>query len=150
MADLIKFPGKRQRPVAAYQLRRFGPDGSARPTVYILADCDADAREQARGLSDGLRAELWSSGRLLEHLESGDHPVVASIQLLGGSISPDPGCDSRLPLHIIDGGSDTMATEKQHGNREAKKPKKAVPKTNASAPSTKGTVSVGSKPGGRS
>lgn len=38
-----------------------------------------------------------------------------------------------------------MATEKQRGNRETKKPKKAAPKTNASAPSTKGTVSAAVK-----
>jgi hypothetical protein len=33
-----------------------------------------------------------------------------------------------------------MATEKKHGNREAKKPKKPVPKTNAAAPTTKDMV----------
>ncbi|WP_279606159.1 hypothetical protein [Methylobacterium sp. J-048] len=33
-----------------------------------------------------------------------------------------------------------MATEKQRGNRETKKPKKAVPKLNAAAPSQKNTV----------
>ncbi len=33
-----------------------------------------------------------------------------------------------------------MATEKKRGNRETMKPKKPVPKTNAAAPSTKGTV----------
>ena len=42
-----------------------------------------------------------------------------------------------------------MATEKKRGSREAKKPKAAVPKTNASAPSTKGTVSGAVKPSGR-
>jgi hypothetical protein len=34
---------------------------------------------------------------------------------------------------------DMMTTEKKHGNREFKKQKKSVPKTNASAPSTKET-----------
>lgn len=33
-----------------------------------------------------------------------------------------------------------MATEQKRGSREAKKPKKSVPKTNAAAPSVKGTV----------
>jgi hypothetical protein len=33
-----------------------------------------------------------------------------------------------------------MATEKKHGNREAKKPKKPVPKTIAAAPTTKDMV----------
>lgn len=32
-----------------------------------------------------------------------------------------------------------MASENKRGNRETKKPKKVVQKTNASAPSTKGT-----------
>ncbi|WP_264046813.1 hypothetical protein [Methylobacterium flocculans] len=40
-----------------------------------------------------------------------------------------------------------MATEQKRGTREAKKPKKVVPKTNASAPSTKGTVAVAPKAG---
>lgn len=35
-----------------------------------------------------------------------------------------------------------MASESKRGNREAKKPKKVEPKTNASAPSTKGTSSA--------
>ena len=43
-----------------------------------------------------------------------------------------------------------MATEKKRGSRETKKPKKAVPKTNAAAPSTKGTVAGAVKPTGRS
>jgi hypothetical protein len=40
-----------------------------------------------------------------------------------------------------------MAKGEQRGNREAKKPKAAKPKTNAAAPSTKGSVSssTGSK-----
>jgi len=42
-----------------------------------------------------------------------------------------------------------MATEKKRGNRETKKPKKAVPKTNAAAPSSKGTVATPMKSGGR-
>ena len=42
-----------------------------------------------------------------------------------------------------------MATEKQRGSRETKKPKKVVPKTNASAPSTKGTVASIAKKGDR-
>ena len=42
-----------------------------------------------------------------------------------------------------------MATEKQRGSRETKKPKKAIPKTNASAPSTKGAVSPPAKKGDR-
>lgn len=43
-----------------------------------------------------------------------------------------------------------MATEKKRGNRETKKPKKAVPKTSAAAPSTKGVLAAASKPSGRS
>ena len=35
-----------------------------------------------------------------------------------------------------------MASEKKHGNREAKKPKKPVPKMIAAAPSTKDMVSA--------
>jgi hypothetical protein len=35
-----------------------------------------------------------------------------------------------------------MASGEQRGNREAKKPKKEKPKTNAAAPSTKGTVNA--------
>lgn len=38
-----------------------------------------------------------------------------------------------------------MSIEKQRSNREAKKPKKAVPKTNAAAPSTKNPVSAAVK-----
>jgi hypothetical protein len=40
-----------------------------------------------------------------------------------------------------------MATEQKRGSREAKKPKKAVVKTNAAAPSTKGTVVAAPKAG---
>jgi hypothetical protein len=36
-----------------------------------------------------------------------------------------------------------MANKDQHGNREARKPKKEKPKTIAAAPSTKGSVSLG-------
>ncbi|SEG05732.1 MULTISPECIES: hypothetical protein [Methylobacterium] len=39
-----------------------------------------------------------------------------------------------------------MAAEQKRGNREAKKPKKSVPKTNASAPSVKGSVAAATKP----
>ena len=39
----------------------------------------------------------------------------------------------------------TMATEKKHGNREAKKPKKPVPKTTTAAPSTKDMVGAAVK-----
>ncbi|GJD71328.1 hypothetical protein [Methylobacterium gnaphalii] len=42
-----------------------------------------------------------------------------------------------------------MATEKQRGSREAKKPKKPVVKTNASAPSMKNPVSDALKAPGR-
>ncbi|WP_281381073.1 hypothetical protein [Methylobacterium brachythecii] len=42
-----------------------------------------------------------------------------------------------------------MATEKQRGSREAKKPKKPVVKMNASAPSTKNLVSDTLKSAGR-
>ncbi|GJD90381.1 hypothetical protein BHAOGJBA_3920 [Methylobacterium hispanicum] len=42
-----------------------------------------------------------------------------------------------------------MATEKKRGNRETKKPKKPVPKSNAAAPSTKGTVVPAMKTAGR-
>jgi hypothetical protein len=38
-----------------------------------------------------------------------------------------------------------MATEKKHGNREAKKPKRPVPKTIAAAPSTKDIVGAAVK-----
>jgi hypothetical protein len=38
-----------------------------------------------------------------------------------------------------------MATEKKHGNREAKKPKKPVSKTIAAAPSTKDMVGAAVK-----
>ncbi len=40
-----------------------------------------------------------------------------------------------------------MATEQKRGSREAKKPKKVVPKTNAAAPSTKGQVIAPPKAG---
>lgn len=42
-----------------------------------------------------------------------------------------------------------MATEKKRGNRETKKPKKPVSKTNAAAPTTKGTVVTAGKTSGR-
>ncbi|MDP4026697.1 hypothetical protein Q8W71_29245 [Methylobacterium sp. NEAU 140] len=42
-----------------------------------------------------------------------------------------------------------MGTEKKRGNRESKKPKKPVPKTNAAAPSTKSTVVGAMKQTGR-
>ncbi|GJD59732.1 hypothetical protein [Methylobacterium dankookense] len=42
-----------------------------------------------------------------------------------------------------------MASEKKRGKRETKKPKKPVPKTNAAAPSTKGTVATPMKTAGR-
>ncbi|WP_336491454.1 hypothetical protein [Methylobacterium nigriterrae] len=42
-----------------------------------------------------------------------------------------------------------MASEKKHGNREAKKPKKPVPKTIAAAPSTKDMVSAAVKSANR-
>lgn len=42
-----------------------------------------------------------------------------------------------------------MATEKKRGNRETKKPKKSVPKTNAAAPSNKDTVAGAMKTAGR-
>ncbi|CAM2754938.1 hypothetical protein JHFBIEKO_1110 [Methylobacterium mesophilicum] len=38
-----------------------------------------------------------------------------------------------------------MASEKQRSNRETKKPKKAVPKINAAAPSQKNPVSAAVK-----
>ena len=38
-----------------------------------------------------------------------------------------------------------MSIEKQRSNRETKKPKKAVPKTNASAPSQKSTTASAAK-----
>jgi hypothetical protein len=150
MADLIKFPGRRQRPLTAYQLRRFAPDGSSRSTVSIHTGSDAEAREQALRLSEGLLAELWSRGRLMECLPPEDHPVAASIGQLIGSARADAEHDHRPPGQITDGGSDIMATEKKRGNRETKKPKKSVPKSNAAAPSTKGTLVSASKPSGRS
>ena len=42
-----------------------------------------------------------------------------------------------------------MATEKKRGNREEKKPKKSVSKTNAAAPSTKGIVAGAMKTASR-
>jgi hypothetical protein len=36
-----------------------------------------------------------------------------------------------------------MANKNQHGNREARKPKKEKPKTIAAAPSTKGSAGLG-------
>ena len=39
-----------------------------------------------------------------------------------------------------------MAAEQKSGNREVKKPKKPVPKTNASAPSVKGSVAAAMRP----
>jgi hypothetical protein len=42
-----------------------------------------------------------------------------------------------------------MANEKKRGSRETKKPKKPVPKTNAAAPSIKGTVTGAMKIAGR-
>lgn len=90
MGDLIQFPGKRQRSLAAYELRRFAPDGSIQHTVSIETGSDAEAREQARRLSEGCRAELWSSGRLLEQLAPGDHPVASTIRLLSEPLAPLP------------------------------------------------------------
>lgn len=95
-------------------------------------------------------ADTGSGGPPPEQFASGDHPVTSSIRLLSQSDSSDPEFVSRSPLHVIDGGRDIMAIEKQRGNRETKKPKKVVPKTNAAAPSTKGTVSGAPKPPGRS
>ncbi|MBE7197125.1 MAG: hypothetical protein INR70_04890 [Parafilimonas terrae] len=88
MGDLIQFPGKRQRTLAAYELRRFAPDGSIQHRVSIETGSDAEAREQARRLSEGCRAELWSSGRLLDHFAPGDHPVATSIRLLSEPLAP--------------------------------------------------------------
>jgi hypothetical protein len=42
-----------------------------------------------------------------------------------------------------------MATEKKRGNPEGKKPKKALPKTNGAAPSTKSIVAGAMKTSGR-
>lgn len=42
-----------------------------------------------------------------------------------------------------------MATEKKRGNRESKKPKKPVPKSNAAAPSKGSTVAGAMKQGRR-
>ncbi|WP_257791915.1 hypothetical protein [Methylobacterium durans] len=42
-----------------------------------------------------------------------------------------------------------MASEKKRGNREAKKPKKPVPKSIAAAPSTKDMVSAAVRSAGR-
>ena len=42
-----------------------------------------------------------------------------------------------------------MASEKKRGNREAKKPKKSVPKVLAAAPSTKDVVSAAVKSANR-
>lgn len=139
MADLIPFPIRRRRRLTDDRLRRFGADGS-----------DADARELSQPQSPSSDAESCFGGPLPDQFASGDHPIAASIRLLSGSEASDPERGSRLPLHVIDGGRDIMATEKNRGNRETKKPKKSVPKTNAAAPSTKGTVSGALKPPGRS
>ncbi len=151
MSNLIQFPVLRRRPLAAYQFRRFGTDGTVWPTLIICAGSDSEAREQARSFSEeGFRAELWSSGRLLESLPPGDHPVAASIRLLGRASLHEIERSQRLfPKMTVD-RSDVMATEKKRGNRETKKPKKSVPKTNAAAPSTKGVLTGASKPSGRS
>lgn len=42
-----------------------------------------------------------------------------------------------------------MSSEKKRGNREAKKPKKSVPKTIAAAPSSKDMVSAAAKSANR-
>lgn len=42
-----------------------------------------------------------------------------------------------------------MASENKRGNRETKKPKKAIVKTNAAAPSTKDMVSTAVKAAGK-
>ena len=42
-----------------------------------------------------------------------------------------------------------MASENKRGNRETKKPKKVVAKTNAAAPSTKDMVSTAVKAAGK-
>lgn len=96
MAELVTFPGNGLRPLAAYQLRLFAPDGRVRPTVSIQTRSDSEAREQARRLSEGCRAELWSGGRLLEELAPGDHPVASSIRLLSCLAHPDTEADSSV------------------------------------------------------
>ena len=46
---------------------------------------------------------------------------------------------ARLSLNTLLGKDDAMAKEKNKGGKEARKPKKEVPKTIAANPSTKGT-----------
>ncbi|GJD66314.1 hypothetical protein MPEAHAMD_6511 [Methylobacterium frigidaeris] len=42
-----------------------------------------------------------------------------------------------------------MSNDRPRGNREAKKPKKAKPKTIAAAPTTKGHIVTNGKPGAK-
>ncbi len=83
MANLIKFPETPSRIASAYKLHRFTPDGTLQTTVLVPAHNETEARSRARELTQGLRAELWWSGQLLERFAAVDHPVAASIRLLG-------------------------------------------------------------------
>ena len=150
MADIIQFPGKRQRSLAAYQLRRFAPDGTIRSTASLHAGSDAEAWEQARQLSEGFRAELWSQGRRLDCDLTGERPVAVSILRPIGLALDAAEHDHRRSAPKTTGRSDAMATEKKRANREAKKPKTSAPKTNAAAPSTKGAPIGAPKPHGQS
>jgi hypothetical protein len=47
---------------------------------------------------------------------------------------------ARLSLNTLLGKDDAMGKEKNKGGKEARKPKKEVPKTIAANPSTKGTA----------
>ncbi|GEP04376.1 hypothetical protein MOX02_24140 [Methylobacterium oxalidis] len=90
MANLIKFPGRPHRTASVYKLHRFAPDGNLQATVLVPACNETEAKRLAGELTQGLRAELWSSGRLLEDFAAPDHPVAASIRLVGDpAISPE-------------------------------------------------------------
>ncbi|AWN37191.1 hypothetical protein [Methylobacterium radiodurans] len=90
MADLAKFPDRPRSLSPAYKLHRFAPDGALQDTVSVPAHSEAEAKRRARELTQGLRAELWWGGQLLEHFAAADHPVATSIRLLGDAAStPD-------------------------------------------------------------
>ena len=62
------------------RLHRFAADGSDRGTALIRARDDAEARDRADSLAEGLLAELWSGDRLLDHLAPAGHPVADRIR----------------------------------------------------------------------
>ena len=81
MADVVSFPAGRRSSCALtpYRAYRFAPNGSARATILIEAETDAEAAERALHLSDGDRIELWSRARFVAHVGPMDGPIAASI-----------------------------------------------------------------------